>query len=250
MADNLFDIVKALCDADGTSGDEGEVTQLIISMLPEDCEKKIDALGNLIVNKKGRAVPKNKVMLAAHQDEVGFIVTYITEQGYLRFAPVGGINPETVIGRQLSFKNGTVGAVGIKALHQQSEDERGKPVKFDSMLIDIGAKSREEAEKYVLPGDCAYFGCGYTEYGNDMLKAKALDDRAGCAMLIDLLNKELPYDVTCVFTVQEEIGTRGAKAAAFSVKPDYAIVLETTTACDFSGNENEKESASWVRAQW
>lgn len=240
MSEKLFDMIKTLCEANGTSGDESGLTELIISMLPDDCEKKVDALGNLIVTKKGKAVPKNRVMLAAHQDEVGFIVTYITEQGFLRFAPVGGINPETVIGRQLKFKNGTVGVIGTKAIHQQSKEERSKPVKFDGLLIDIGASSREEAEKYVLPGDCAYFLCGWTEYGDNMIKAKALDDRAGCAVLIDMLNSDLPYDITCVFTVQEEIGTRGAKAAAYSVAPDYAIVLETTTACDFSGNDGEK----------
>lgn len=100
----LFENIKKLCLADGTSGDEGDVTKLIFSMLPQECDAKIDPLGNIIVNKKGAKTPKNKVMLAAHQDEVGFIVTYITDDGNLKFTTVGGINPEVVIGRQLHFK--------------------------------------------------------------------------------------------------------------------------------------------------
>lgn len=236
----LFENIKKLCLADGTSGDEGDVTKLILSMLPQECDAKIDPLGNIIVNKKGAETPKNKVMLAAHQDEVGFIVTYITDDGNLKFTTVGGINPEVVIGRQLHFKNGTVGVVGGKAVHQQSPKERDEPVKLDTLTIDIGASSKAEAEKYVSPGDCAYFRSDYTELGNGYLREKALDDRIGCAIMVDILNKNLPYDVTCVFTVQEEIGTRGAKVASYTVKPDYAIVLETTTACDFSGNDGEK----------
>ncbi len=236
----MTELIKELSLALGTSGDEADIAKLIISKLPENAEYKTDALGNLIVTKKGNKTPKNNVMLAAHMDEVGFIVTYITDDGYLRIAPVGGINPETVLGRQLIFKNGTIGVIGTKAIHQQSEEERNKPVKISSMYLDIGAKNREEAEKYVLPGDFAYFTGEFLSFGDGMLKSKALDDRIGCAIMTELLNRDLPYDVTCVFTVQEEIGTRGAKAAAYTVAPDYALVLETTTACDFSGNDGEK----------
>ena len=225
----------------GTSGDEAEqVTPRIIELLPDGCEYKTDALGNLIVTKKGEKAPKNKVMLAAHQDEVGFIVTYINADGTLKIAPVGGISPEVVPGRRLVFKNGTVGIVGGKAVHQQTDDEKAKLQKFSDMNMDIGAKNKEQAEKHVAIGDCAYFEPNYAELGNGIISAKALDDRAGCAIMLRLLAKELPYDVTCVFTVQEEIGTRGAKTAAYTVNPDYALVLETTTACDFAGNEGEK----------
>ncbi len=236
----MTELIKELSLALGTSGDEADIAKLIISKLPENAEYTVDPLGNLIVTKKGAGTPKNKVMLAAHMDEVGFIVTYITSDGYLRIAPVGGINPETVLGRQLTFRNGITGVIGTKAVHQQSEDEREKPVKISAMFLDIGAVSKEEAEKYILPGDCAYFTGEFIEFGDGMLKSKALDDRIGCAIMIEMLNKDLPYDITCVFTTQEEIGTRGAKAAAYSVAPDYALVLETTTACDFSGNDGEK----------
>ncbi|MBR4306262.1 MAG: M42 family peptidase [Ruminiclostridium sp.] len=239
----MINLINELCCLCGTSGDEDAVREFIISKLPSDVKYRVDALGNLIVEKKGSKTPKNKVMLAAHMDEVGFIVNYITADGYLRITSVGGINPETVIGRQLQFKNGTRGVIGTKAVHQQTEEEREKPVKISSMLLDIGAKSEAEALEKVLPGDCAYFTGEFIEFGsnNDMLKSKALDDRVGCAVMLEMIKGELPYDATFVFTVQEEIGTRGAKAASYSVAPDYAIVLETTTACDFSGNEGEKK---------
>lgn len=240
----MFDMLKALCAKDGCSGDESAVAAHIISLLPDDCISYSDSLGNLIVSKKGIATPKNKVLLAAHMDEVGFIVTYITEDGYLRFSPVGGVNASVVIGRQLHFKNGTVGVIGTRAMHQMDKEEREKPVEFDELLIDIGASSKEEAEQKVRPGDCAYFECGYTELGDGMIKSKAIDDRMGCAILLLLLKKRLPYDLTCVFTVQEEIGARGAKTAAYSVKPDYSIVVETTTACDFAGVSDEKRVCS------
>ena len=236
----MFDILKKLCLADGCSGDEGDIARLIISMLPADCEHYIDGMGNVIVNKKGAKTPKNKVMLAAHMDEVGFIATYITSEGYIRFAPVGGINAETVIGRQLHLKNGTIGVTGTKAMHQQTKEERESDVKFSQLAIDIGASGKEEAEQRVRQGDSAYFDCGYTELGDNMIKAKAIDDRIGCAIMLKLLNEQLPYDIVCAFTVQEEIGARGAKAAAYALKPDYAVVLETTTACDFAGVEDEQ----------
>ena len=176
----MFDMLKTLCAKDGCSGDESAVAAHIISLLPDDCISYSDGLGNLIVSKKGIATPKNKVLLAAHMDEVGFIVTYITEDGYLRFSPVGGVNASVVIGRQLHFKNGTVGVIGTRAMHQMDKEEREKPVEFEELMIDIGASSREEAEQKVRPGDCAYFECGYTELGNGKIKAKAIDDRMGC----------------------------------------------------------------------
>ncbi|MCH5325493.1 MAG: M20/M25/M40 family metallo-hydrolase [Eubacterium sp.] len=236
----MFDLLKNLCAQDGCSGDERAVTKYIISQLPEDCAYKIDGLGNLIVTKKGMKTPKNKIMLAAHMDEVGFIVTYITEDGYLKFAPVGGVNAPAAIGRQLHFRNGTVGVIGTKAMHQMTKEEREKDVEFDDLMIDIGATDREQAQQKVMPGDCAYFDCGYTELGSGMIKSKAIDDRIGCAILLLLLKKKLPFDITCVFTVQEEIGARGAKAASYTVKPDYAMVIEATTACDFAGVSDEK----------
>lgn len=237
----LLKLIGELSALNGTSGDENAVADYIESRLPCDCTAKRDNLGNLIVFAKGEKTPKNKLMVAAHMDEVGFIATYITEKGMIKFAPVGGIIPAVVFGRQVMFKNGTKGVIAAKPLHLLSGDEKDKQPKISDLYIDIGAESREEAEKLVQAGDCAYFVSELFSFGDGMLKGKALDDRVGCAIMLKMLHEKLPCDCTFVFTVQEEIGTRGAAAAAFSVKPDMALVLETTTACDIAGVEGEKK---------
>lgn len=236
----LKELVKKLAALNGTSGDEKEVREYIISLLPEDAGYRVDNLGNLIVEKKGDVTPEKKLMIAAHMDEVGFMATHIDESGELCFNAVGGVLPTVVFGRQLRFKNGVCGAVAGKPLHLLKDDEKDQQPKISSLKIDIGADSREEAEKLVSVGDCAYFTGEQRDFGDGFMSGKALDDRAGCGIMLKLLNQSLPYDCTFVFTVQEEIGTRGAKAAAYSVNPDYAIVIETTTACDISGTEGEK----------
>lgn len=236
----MLEMIKKLSLLDGTSGDETIVREFIEAQITAD-NVTVDNLGNLIVFKKGKKTPSKKLMICAHTDEVGFMVSNITSEGYLKFGAVGGIDPRVVLGRQVRFHNGTIGVIGTKAVHQQSEDERDTAPKIDAMFIDIGASSKEDAEKYVSLGDCACFVSEYFEFGDGFVKGKALDDRVGCAVMLDMLKTEQEYDCYYVFTVQEEIGTRGAKAAAFSVNPDIAIVLETTTACDISGVEGEKK---------
>lgn len=232
--------VKELAALNGTSGDESAVRENIISRLPEDVSYKVDNLGNLIVEKMGNGTPDRKLMIAAHMDEVGFMVTHIEDSGELCFSAVGGVLPAVVFGRQLVFKNGVHGAVAGKPLHLLKDDEGDEQPKLSSLRIDIGAESKEEAEKLVSAGDCAYFTGEQRDFGDGFISGKALDDRVGCAIMLELINSELPYDCTFVFTVQEEIGTRGAKAAAYSVDPDLAIVIETTTACDIGGTKGEK----------
>ncbi|MCM1297959.1 MAG: M42 family peptidase [Firmicutes bacterium] len=238
---SLKENVKELSALLGTSGDEKEVREEIISRLPKNVKYTVDNLGSLIVEKKGKKRPKKKIMLDAHMDEVGFIITHIDDDGSLCFAPVGGIIPAVVFGRQLVFKNGTMGAVAAKPLHLLDGDEEDSQPKLDSLRIDIGAKDREEAETLVQVGDCAYFSSEQTDFGSGFMAGKALDDRVGCAIMLELINKELPYDCTFVFSVQEEIGTRGATAAVYTVNPDLAIVIEATTACDISGVSGEKQ---------
>ncbi len=131
--------------------------------------------------------------------------------------------------------------MGTKAIHQQSKDERGKMPSFDELYIDIGASSKEEAERLAPRGSYAYFDTDFFEYGGGFIKGKAIDDRAGCLIMMDMINGEPEYDAWYAFTVQEEIGTRGSKAAAFTIAPDIAIVLETTTACDIAGVSGSKK---------
>lgn len=242
MSENkeLFALTEQLSKLCGTSGDEGDVRRFIRQHIPAGCEITEDSIGNLIVFAKGAKTPKNRVMYCAHMDEVGFIVTDITDDGLLKFAPVGGISPAVVFGRRVIFGNGVIGVIAGKALHHLSSDEKDKQPKLEDLAIDIGAQNAEEAEKLVSRGDFCYFAGEYEEFGDGFIKGKALDDRAGCAMMLTMLNKELPYDAWFVFTVQEEIGTRGAACAAYTIRPDISVVLETTTACDIAGTDGEK----------
>ena len=226
-----FELLKTLCLLNGTSGDEKNVRDFIISKLPDDCDYTVDPIGNLIVNKKGENTPKNKVALFAHMDEVGFIVTYITDDGFVYVANVGGIDNSALFGKKITV-NGHVGVVGGKAIHQCSSDEAKKIPNISDMCVDFGFENKEIAEKHLSLGDFGYFKSDYVEFGKDMIKSKSLDDRLGCAIMIELLNEKSKIDYTCVFTVQEEVGTRGATVSAYTVNPDYAIVLETTTASD------------------
>ena len=224
----------------GTSGDEKIVRDFIISRLPDDCDYTVDPLGNLIVNKKGEIEPKNKVALFAHMDEVGFIVTYISDDGFVNVANVGGIDNSALFGKKLTI-NGQVGVAGAKAIHQCSSDEAKKIPEITEVSVDFGFESREEAEKYISLGDFGYFKSDFVEFGNEMIKSKALDDRLGCAIMLELLHEKSKFNYTCVFTVQEEIGTRGATVSAYTVKPDYAIVIETTTASDIPDTPENKK---------
>ncbi len=235
-----MNLLNELCMLNGTSGDEKRVREFIIAHLPDDCSYSVDPLGNLIVDKKGETAPKNKVALFAHMDEVGFIVTYISDEGYIYVSNVGGIDDSALFGKKLTI-NGLTGVAGGKAIHQCSADESKKIPKITDISADFGFENREEAEKYISLGDFGYFKSDFIEFGNNMLKSKALDDRVGCGVMLELLQEKSKIDYTCVFTVQEEIGTRGATVGAYTVNPDYAIVIETTTASDIPDTPEHKK---------
>lgn len=237
----MKELLKELCLTDGISGDEGAVRDLIISKVKDCCQYSVDDLGNLICFRKGRKSPKKKLMICAHMDEVGFMVTYIRADGTLRFDCVGGIDPSVIIGRQVRVgKDRISGVVGSTAVHNLSKEQREKAPSVDSLYIDIGAASKEEAEKYVSLGDCVYYDSEFIELGEHCVKSKAIDDRAGCAIMIKLMQEKPDYDTYFVFNVQEEIGLRGSAVSSFSVAPDFAIVLEATTAADIDGVTGEK----------
>lgn len=219
-------MLKDLCLLNGASGDEKNVREYIKSQINN--ASTTDNLGSLIVKKGDTSVSVN-----AHMDEVGFIITGITDDGYLRFDAVGGIDPRVCLDRVVATENGIKGVIGDKAFHLLSSDERTKCPKLDSLLIDIGATSKEEAEKVVSLGDYAYFESDYIEFGDGFIKAKALDDRIGCMLMIELINEG--FNGTYCFNVQEEVGLRGAKCTAEASKPKIAIVLESTTAADLDG---------------
>lgn len=238
----MLNTLKELCLLDGVSGDEGAVRDYIREKAAPYAHRiRTDAIGNLIVFKKGKKPTGNKLMLAAHMDEVGVIVTRITDEGFLKFDFVGGVDRRVAIGKPVAVGAKKVpGVIGLKAVHLVSREERKKAPKTESLYIDIGAKDKESAEAMVEPGDYGAFVCRPEEFGDGLFKARAIDDRVGCAIMLQLLEEELPLDVTFAFTAQEEVGTRGAFGAAFSVTPEIALVLETTTAADLPGVEDHR----------
>lgn len=229
-------MLKDLCLLNGTSGDEVRVRDYIINEIKEYSTYKVDNLGSVIAYKKGKKKPKKTVCINAHMDEVGFIITGITSDGYLRFAPVGGIDTKVCLDRVVTVgENRINGVIADKAYHLLEDSEKDKAPSFDKLLIDIGAKSETEAQSVVSLGDFAYFESDYTELGNGYIKAKALDDRIGCMLMIELIKSELEYDTVFCFNVQEEVGLRGSKCTSFAVGADISIILEATTAADLDG---------------
>lgn len=238
----MIETVKTLCALSGVASFEDPVRDYLMEQAkPYADEMRVDALGNLIVFKKGAKNTGNKLMLCAHMDEVGLIIKRITDDGYLKFAPIGGIDRRVLIGKRVYVGwNRVPGIIGLKAVHLTTAEERGKVPRLEEYYLDIGAKDKEEAEALVSLGDFAVFENECMEFGNGMFKAKAIDDRVGCAVMLKMLQRELPMDCVFAFTVQEEVGTRGAFGAAFSVTPEIALVLETTTAADLPGLKGQK----------
>jgi endoglucanase len=242
---DLLNLLKELCEINGTSGDESRVADFITENIkPEGAVIRRDLLGNVLVFKKGKNTPNKTVMFAAHMDEVGFIITDITKDGFLRFAPVGGINAGVVFGRRVVFNHGKseiYGVIAAQPVHLLNSKEKDTQPKIEDLLIDIGANSKEEAEEKISKGDYCYFVSEFEEIGNNQIRSKAIDNRLGCAIMLSLLSHELEYDCVFAFTVQEEIGCRGAGAAAFNLEPDICVILEATTACDTAEISQENQ---------
>lgn len=239
----MLNELKRLCALPGVSSFEAPVRDYIIEQAkPYVHTITVDEMGNLIVFKRGKRATGNRLMLCAHMDEVGLMITCVTEDGYLKFDFVGGVDRRVAIGKRVLVGDKRIpGIIGIKAYHLVSRDEEKKVPKTESLYIDIGAKDKESAEKLVEMGDYAVFDSDWVEFGSGLVKAKSLDDRVGCAVMLALLKEDLPMDVTFAFTVQEEVGTRGAFGAAFRVTPQIALVLETTTAADIPSSAEHQQ---------
>ena len=239
------ELIRELSLAFGPSGCEDAVRELIMEQIQGDCHTcTVDKAGNLIAVVRGRGLDYDpdrprRIMLAAHMDEVGFMIREITEEGYLKFGTVGGIDPRVLCGRHVQIgdeKRRIHGVIASKAIHLQTAEERSKATPVDKMYIDIGAGSREDAKKQVSVGDYATFDSDFVIFGKDgcMMKGKALDDRAGCAVLIEVMRDlyrtpcDMPFDVCSAFTCCEEVGISGANVAAFGIKPDIAIIQRSS----------------------
>lgn len=229
--------IKELTQINSVSGNEGAIRKKLLEMITPFADNiEIDTMGNLIAFKKGISSGGKKVILSSHMDEVGFIVSDITEEGYLSFKSVGGIDPRIMLCQKVLIEDGNVrGVLGVKAVHLQTPEERKNIIKEKDMYIDIGAKSCEEAEEFVKKGDYIAFDSPYREFGDGVIKAKAIDDRAGCAILAELIKESYDNDIYFCFSVQEEVGVRGATVIARKLKADVAITIEATTASDVAG---------------
>lgn len=235
-------LLKELTLAGGISGDEGEVRELIknnVSGYVDECWR--DVVGNLYAINKGSKTD-NKVMIAAHMDEVGFMVTSITDSGMLKFKAIGIWMYDGVVAskRVLVGSDKIPGVIGIKPVHLVESDEKKQNIKIKQLYIDIGCTKKEEAEKLVKPGDYVYYDSEFIDIGNGMFKAKAFDDRVGCMVLMEVLKERYEFTVQGCFTVQEEIGMRGAGVAAYNLNPDIALIIEGTTCSDVPGTEEHE----------
>lgn len=240
-------LLKTLTEAFGVSGQEQEVAAILREQVSPYCDKvETDALGNLIAIKNGNEKGP-KVMLSAHMDEIGLMVMYIENSGTLRFKPIGGVDPRVLVSKSVYVgKDRVPGVIGAKPIHLQKREEADKPFDIDGLFIDIGAKDKDEAEKLVKPGDGIIFATKYQDIGTSRAKAKAFDDRVGCAVLARLLmmDKQWNFTLQGVFTAQEEVGGRGAQVASYSLEPDIAIAFEGTTASDVPGSKEHLYSTS------
>jgi endoglucanase len=231
-------LLEKLSNARGVSGNEAEVREILIEAIKDRVDDyRVDTMGNLIARKKAKGARGRgalKVMLAAHMDEIGLMIVHHESNGHLRFRKVGGIDDRVLLSKVVLIgKDKIPGVIGVKPIHLLKTSERQQVMDSESMTIDIGAKSKEEAQAAVKLGDYATFATEFAEMGNGLLKGKALDDRTGCATLVEILKRDYPVEVYGVFTAQEEVGARGARVAAFAIEPDFAFALESTI-CDDS----------------
>lgn len=240
----MTELLKALCLLDGVPGWEDEVRDFIRGRaegLGAD-EIREDRMGNLLVFKRGRRRTEKPVMLMAHMDEVGLLCKSVTDDGYLRFVPAGGVDPRVLPGRKVrAGKDKIPGVIGMKPIHLTQPEERGAAVKVKSMYVDIGAADKAGALAKISPGDPIYFDGSPLEMDGGFLRAKAIDDRVGCCVLLTMLSREQDIDCWYVFTVREEIGTRGAFGAAHGINPGVAIAVEGTTAADRPDMDGHKK---------
>lgn len=222
----MKDLIKKLTEAYGPSGHEEQIREIIRGEItPLADEVHVDALGNLVAVKRGSSGSK-KVMVSAHMDEIGLIVSYVDEKGFLRFQPIGGIDPMTLTGSRVQFADGRVGVIA-----PENRQQFKKEPELTKLYIDVGAIDRGEAQK--LLGEAVSFVRPFADMGQRIV-AKAFDDRISCAVLIEVLRtlEGAPHDVFFVFSVQEEVGLRGARTSAYGLEPDIGIAVDVTVAAD------------------
>ena len=242
----MNELLRQLTEAVGVSSVEKEVRLLIRDLIAESVDEwRVDTMGNLIALKRGTGQFDLRVLVDAHMDEVGLMITEIDSSGMLKFEGVGGFDDRALLGKvvQVGPKKLT-GVIGARPIHLLKGTQYDAVVKRDAMRIDIGATNKESASGKVKIGDVAAFVTQYEELGPTAI-GKAFDNRAGCAALIELLRADpYPFDLVAAFTVQEEVGLRGAEVAAYGEKPDAALVLECTPAYDLPNKDDVSPNVS------
>jgi endoglucanase len=214
-----------ICAVFGPTGREGRIAEFLLNEVKDYVDEwRVDALGNLIVRKKAEG--KKKMMLAAHMDTIGLMATHIEDEGFIRFSPVGGFQPKYLNFQRVVFESGVLGTIACDRL------EPNETMTLDKLYIDVGADNKEEAEKVVKIGDtCVYVPIFFE---GETIMTPYLDDRVGCYIAVEILKRiqNPAFDIHAVFTVQEEIGLRGAKTSAYSIDPDYGLAFDVTLAFD------------------
>jgi tetrahedral aminopeptidase len=239
LMDNI-DLLKRICETPGAPGYESKIRALVMEEIaPYADELKVDNMGNVVAIKKGKE--NKRVMIAAHMDEISFMVNHIDEEGFLRFHPLGGFDPKTLTSQRVIVhgKKDLIGVMGSKPIHLMKPEEKGKASSISDYFIDLGM-SKEEAKKWVTVGDTVTREGMLIEMG-DCVNSKSLDNRVSVFILIETLKalkgKEVPYDIYAVFTVQEEVGLRGAISSAHWIDPDFGFGLDVTIAFDVPGSQ-------------
>ncbi len=241
-----LDLLRRLSETVAVSGDEGPVRKIILETIKDLADEvKVDTIGNVLAIKHGPARAP-RVLVAAHMDEIGFMIVGLDADGLLKFEAVGGVDDRILLGKPVWIgENKVPGVIGMKPIHLVKGPERESVVKIDSLRIDIGATSRDSAGRSVRPGDRATFATPFMSLG-PTVRGKAFDNRAGCATLVEILRgKPYPVELICAFTVQEEVGLRGARVAGYTTNPDAAIVLDTTPANDLPPHDEEDENVKY-----
>lgn len=223
----MKEIIEKLVSTNSPSGREEKIREIIIELIKDYVDDyKVDPLGNLIAHKSGDGA---KILFDAHMDEIGFVAYYIDDSGFVRVEPVGGITPQILPSTRIIFENGTIGTIWFEAEELNKRGEALKNLTFDNIYVDIGAMSLNEALSKVSIGEMANFQREFVDYGGRLL-SKAMDDRIGCSILIEVIReiKNSRNDLYFVFAVQEEVGLVGARTACFGVEPQIGIAVDVT----------------------
>lgn len=235
-------LLEKLCNAKAPSAYEGEVRNIIKNEIKDYVDDiKVDRMGNIIAHKKGNG---KKIAVNANMDEIGLIITGYNQDGTLKFAPLGIIDNKALPCRDVTIgKNSIPGIIGLKPIHLQEKKEREKSYKLSDLCIDIGAKSKEEAKQNVFIGEYVTFNTMFEKFGDNLIKGKALCNRIGCSILVELLKDNFDCDFYGIFNVQGEIQARGAYASAYNIKPNIGIIIERTICNDMPGVEENMQAA-------